>query len=98
MYYVVYLIESQQNVVLPINWVRDGENHLEKFVNRFTLNSNQTYLCFYTEEGDAWIDNEPNPNFLPNFNLEVDNVVFPMTGCYFGKLVKFKGILVLYTL
>lgn len=85
MYFVIYLLEPKRNVIVPIKWVKDGGQYLEKFVNN-VINCNQTFLCFYTKTNQAL---RPNLDIVPNFGSRL-NRCWPETGCYYGKLVKFK--------
>lgn len=88
MFYVVYLIDQQQNVVIPMKWVRENEASLELFVNE-GLNNNHVYYCFWSERGNALKANgEPNPEFVPRFEMGLANN-FPEEGCYLGKLIHF---------
>lgn len=94
MYFVVYIRKLKKNVVLPSKWIRDIDDHLEKFIN-YGINSSQKFLCYYTNN-EAAFDNEmrPNPNFQPNFatrmidEIDIDG---QYGGCFVAKLKKFKG-------
>lgn len=94
MYYIVYLLKPKKNVVIPMPWVSEGKKHLEKFVNN-AINCNQIYLCYYSQEDHALLDEQPNPDFVPDFRSSM-NIDFPNTGCYYEKLVQFKGIFVVF--
>lgn len=90
MFFVVFLLEPEVNIVIPKSWILDIDKHWEKFVNNFRINSSQRFLCFWSEEAYAQVNGEPNPNFQPNFNNNL-NHRFPAEGCYYGKLVNFNS-------
>lgn len=83
MYYVVFLVKPRKYIVIPHNWLRDGDNLImEKFINQ-GLNSNQKHLCFWSEEGF---------DGAPNFNANVADE-FPsgeQQACYICYVLKFK--------
>lgn len=80
-YFVVFLREMQKNVILPMSWIKDIENHFEKFVNN-SLNRSQLFLCFYPEDAHAFVDGCPDENFEPDFNSEY---------CFIGKMKRYYG-------
>lgn len=90
MFFVVYILNANTHVIIPKRWIYDIDRHWEKFIN-FSLNRNQTFLVFYSENTDA-MDKQgrPNVDFAPDFNLGT-NVAFPENGCYLAKLCRFKG-------
>lgn len=83
MFYVVYLIESKRNVILPVHWVDGNQNQLEKFIN-YGVNNNQKHRCYFNNNRNLF-DIQPNFDDFP-----VGNSHFPDEGCYIGKIVKFK--------
>lgn len=90
MYFLVLLLKPKLHVIIPKNWVFGIENHWEKFVNA-SLNKNQVFLCFYSEEQEALDDRQrPKVDFEPNFESS-KNVIFPQTGCYEAKLIWFQS-------
>lgn len=90
MYYVVYLLQPEQNVVIPINWVQDIDKQWEKFVN-YGLNSTQKYMCYWSNEKEAVDENGmPNSAFKANFHTGQSVNQFPEPGCYIGRILKFK--------
>lgn len=88
MFFVVYLLNKKQHVVIPTSWVQNIDEHWEKFVNR-SLNRNQTFRVFYNQNA---LDDQgkPDVDFKPDFNLGT-NVEFPASGCYLAKLIIYKG-------
>lgn len=91
MFYVVFLRKSKKNVIVPLEWVDDDEDQLEKFMN-YGINSNQAFRCFYSEKSAMFDRNGIPKAFVPNFEeYPVDGSVFPNDGCYMGKIIKFKS-------
>lgn len=73
MYYVVYLKEASRYAVLPCRWVKGGDSTiLQKFVNK-GLNSNQTHICYYSNEVDEE-DYAALRAHRPNFGARISNV------------------------
>lgn len=63
MYYVVYLIDVKDFVVIPVEWLRDNDIYFERLVN-YSLNSAQTHLCYWSSNADAiTMDGQPNSKF-----------------------------------
>lgn len=78
-------------VIIPKKWIQEIDENWEKFVNN-SINRNQTFVVYYSEEGDAMDPNGiPNINFVPDFSF-VSEVDFPRTGCYLAKLIRYKGM------
>lgn len=89
MYFVVYLLPSKQNVVVPENWIREFDIHLEKFFN-CGLNSSQKYVCFWTNNSAARNNGILQLNFQPDFNAPF-SPTFPAEGFYKCMIRKAKG-------
>lgn len=90
MYFVVYFIELNKNVILPTSWIRGIDDHFEKFMNK-SLNTTQKFLCFYTNDETAFEDNgAPNIDYPADFSMALRND-FNGPGSFFGKLKHFKG-------
>lgn len=111
MYFLVYIIActeldaSKENhlanegafVVLPQNWIKDINEHLEKFLNR-SLNKNQVFTCYWTDAAESIDRNGAlKLDFEPDFRASFGNV-FPSEGCYLCKLVRAKGMTTLHSL
>lgn len=93
MYFVAYLKALHRNVVLPANWINNIDEHFEKFVNN-SINSNQSFLCYFTNNEAAFIDGHPKKDFAANFGLPMvkqTNADGSFEGCFLGKLKKFKS-------
>lgn len=91
MFFVMYLFTLKKNVIIPIQWINDVGKHLEKFIYN-GLNKNQWFLCYYTTKEDAFIDDRPNENYAPDFDLALVTKVNQndeFDGCFVGKLVHF---------
>lgn len=69
MFYIVFFVDLKKNIVVPKQWIKDIKLHKEKFYNN-SLNTNQTYTCFYTQNPAAFEDSLPNGKFAPNFDLQ----------------------------
>lgn len=94
-YFIVYLRQLKKYVVLPASWIKGIENHFEKFVNN-SLNSSQQFLCYYTSNQAAFVDDCPDHNFEPDFDsgmIADTNVAQSFDGCFFGKLKHYHGML-----
>lgn len=90
MFYIVRLSgikEVEKHYVFPINWMKDSNKQLEKFI-RMRLNANQTHIFFWSNEKKT--NGQPNDVVEPNFNLVPSNTFPPATNaCYFGQPVYF---------
>lgn len=93
MYFVVFLPPLRRNVLIPVEWIFDIENHLEKFINH-GLNSNQWFLCYYTTNPHAFTDDQqPDKGYVPDFTLDLItnvNAGHEFDGVFFGNLIRFK--------
>lgn len=91
MFFVVYLLKLKKNVILPTSWVKDVDDHFEKFVNN-SINRNKKFRCYYTTNMDLFEQNGcPKYDFEPDFNLDyVENTDGDFDGCFEGKLKVFK--------
>lgn len=94
MYFVVYLLNDRINIVVPQTWICDYQPQMEKFINR-GLNSNQTFLCFWSQDPLAFESNgQPKPEFVPNVFTHA--VKFPEGGWHLCKIKRFHGMFFLY--
>lgn len=92
MYFVIYLPTLKKRVIIPTEWINDVGKHLEKFINN-GLNKNQWFLCYYTSNAAAFIGDQPDQNYVPDFKLSLvtkinDNDEY--NGCFIGLLVHFS--------
>lgn len=90
MYFIAYFKDLKKRFIVPKQWVKDIKQHKEKFHNH-SLNSVQTFVCFYTTEPTAFDDDGlPKGTVVPNFqekfqaNLNGD-------GLYLVKLIAYKS-------
>lgn len=91
MYFIVYLEKLRKNVILPTTWIKDIDDHMEKFFN-YGLNTVQQFKCFYTKNEMAFepINGLPFSSYPANFDLPLNNLVVD-EGCYTGQLKRFKS-------
>lgn len=93
MYFVVFLEKLKTNVILPASWIKDIEDHFEKFMNR-SINRSQALLCYYTTNLEAFEANKcPRKDWPASFGNMVDDPIddHPFDGCFLGFLQQFKG-------
>lgn len=98
MYFVVFVLQVKRHYVVPATWLRDIRLYTEKFVNN-GLNSNQTYMVYWTENEDAFefLGLPPKlPLTKPRLDFPADPnastaSIFPKEGWYACRVVKFKG-------
>lgn len=91
-YFVVYLTEIRKNCILPSSWIKDVDQHYEKFMNN-SINSNQVFDCYFTVNPNAFDENGcPKHDFVAKFGLppyvlggNADE------GCFAGKIKKVKS-------
>lgn len=91
-YFCVYLIGPNVFVVVPQTWIKQFDQHWEKFVN-YGLNTTQNFLVFFSQEPDAIIgsgnNTKPNKDYKPTFSQPRTD--FPNEGTYVARLIKFKS-------
>lgn len=92
MYFVVYIEKLKKDVILPHKWINGIRKQFEKFVNG-TLKGPQLFLCYFTTNPDAFVDGRPDVNFVPNFDVMVENINQDGTfdGCFYGKIKKYRS-------
>lgn len=84
------IINLKESLILPTSWIQDIDDHLEKFINR-SLNTAQRFLCFYTNDENAFEENgEPKFDYPANFSLQLRND-FDAPCCFMAKLKHFKS-------
>lgn len=90
MFWIVYFESLKKNAIVPKQWIKDIKLHKEKFYNN-GLNSNQTFICFYTNHRDAFDDDGlPKGSFAPNFQLGIRTDLLS-EGLYSIKLKGYRG-------
>lgn len=88
MFFIAYFPRIKKNVIVPLNWVKGIDDHKEKFWN-YGVNSTQTFLCFYTNDPNAFDGNVPQNNFPPKFGSRMRSDLNG-DGCFIANLKKFK--------
>lgn len=92
MWYIAHLLISNKKVIIPDVWVKDIQEHMEKFINR-SINTAQEFLVFYSEKHEALDDDQrPLATFHGKFHFLKDGSQFPVEGCYSARLLKAKGM------
>lgn len=88
MFFVVYIINNSDTAseiegafaVLPYNWIKNIEAHIEKFLNE-GMNSSQVHKCFWSPVRGA----SARLDYVPNFGLGFKS--FPEEGNYLCRLI-----------
>lgn len=62
MYFIVYILQANQNVVVPYQWL-ELNRFLDWTINN-GINSNITFDVFYTQNPDAFLDGIPRLDFV----------------------------------
>lgn len=85
MYFIIYIIGAREHVIIPVHWVNNYKTVIEKSM-KYSINSNQTHLCYYSTN----IDENDQTDEQPNFHLAVAQAV-PVDGecCFHALLVHF---------
>lgn len=87
MYFIVYILQISQYVVVPFSWLKlDG--FMEMIVNN-GINSNITFDVFYTQNPDAFVNGVPRADFAPNM-LAGSNSRYPRESWYKCFIRRFK--------
>lgn len=82
MYFVVFVEDIKDHLIIPVKWIRDQEKTFQKFMN-YSVNSNQRHLFYYNNSEEAI-----KTPLEPNFDLPIAKQ--PSTNCcYIGKVIKF---------
>lgn len=87
MYFIVYIIEILQNVLVPYSWLK-LDRFLEWTVNN-GINSNIPFEVFYTRNADAFENGIPRLDFAPNMHAS-SNSRFPNEGWYSCYIRRFR--------
>lgn len=90
-FYVVYLVDADEDIVIPWTWLRDPQKMLQKFVN-YSINNHQTHLCFWSARSEArGQDGRPKYEYEANFNSDLYRE-FPCTeGTFKCRPIKSTG-------
>lgn len=98
MFFVVYVIQTNRYLVVPISWISSIDTMIEYFINH-SVNSNHEFSFFWTDNPLAFCNNEisprlpptlPRPDYLPNIHAGSTSV-FPAEGWYRCKIKRFLG-------
>lgn len=91
-FFVVYLKELRKNVILPSTWIKEVDQHFEKFMNN-SINGNQLFACYFTNNPAAFNNNgSPKHDFSTKFDLPpCDFVGVVAQGTFGGKIKKVKS-------
>lgn len=87
MFYIAYLLDAKIHVVIPVTWVFNHEEIVQKFM-RNAVNSNQKHLIYYNKETFNGI---PDGRIDSNFTAPKRND-FPFIGeeaCFIAKLTHY---------
>lgn len=87
MYFIVYILQAAQYVVVPYSWIKLNP-YLERIVNH-GINSNIIFEIFYTHDPDAFENDVPRMDYAPNMEATLANR-FPNEGWYRGYIRRFK--------
>lgn len=90
MFVAVYIKSAEKYVVVPENWIHDINQELLKNKG---VNRNRDVLVFWSLDG--LVDDIPNNEYTPNFNLDKLQV-FPLPSgvkeaCYVARLIRYFG-------
>lgn len=89
---VISIVNSNQVIVVPKNWIYEIDDNWEKFMNN-GLNTTQTFLCYWSsQDGALGEDGVPNHKHKPNFDVNIENNFPCIEGCFHIKLLKYKGM------
>lgn len=85
MYFVIYIIGAREHAIIPIHWVNNYKNMLEKSI-KYAINPSQAHLCYYSTN----IDENGRTDQQSNFRLPIKRAV-PVDGecCFHVLLVHF---------
>lgn len=89
MYFIVYLLATKKNEIVPHSWLREMSSHLETFIN-YGFNSNRKYVVFWTNKSEAFdVNGIPLTNYPPNIHAGLSST-FPNEGWYLCHIKRFK--------
>lgn len=63
MFFIAYLVKPKTHVALPVTWVYNHEDIIQKFIRK-SINSNQICLIFYSKKN---VDGVPDGRIDGNF-------------------------------
>lgn len=96
MFFIAYLVKPETHVVVPVTWVYNYEEIIQKFIRK-SINSNQKCLIFYSKKN---IDGIPDGSIDGNFTAPI-SLVFPIAdeeACFIAKITHYYSKLNLFFL
>lgn len=84
MFFVVYATDIGKHFIIPEKWIFDLK--MKNHVNR-SLNKNLSYRCYWTSKPNSRINGIPNPDFEPNFQVDLADHFPCFEGCFICHLV-----------
>lgn len=88
MFFIVNILSSKTNVIIPKAWVFGIENQWEQLVNN-GIRRNEQFVCFYSEQQHVFDDQgRPNEEYIPKWEdfLWVKKQ-FPEQRCYLANIL-----------
>lgn len=90
MYFVVYILQTKEYVVVPHAWINGLNSYIEKFMND-GVRSRRKFFVFWTHKLEAFItEGIPLKNYPPNMNASFASN-FPHEGWYDCHITRFKS-------
>lgn len=87
MFFIAYLVKPETHVVIPVTWVYNHEEIIQKFIRK-SMNSNQECLIYYSNKNiDGIADGRIDGNFTAPPSL-----VFPIAddeACFIAKITHY---------
>lgn len=94
MFYVMYLLDFEEYIVIPESWLRDAKQMMQKFM-RSGLNVSQTHLCYFNKEAAMVLNGIGqlifNQVYPPNFDLPLSNTYPCDEGIFYCRVATFHG-------
>lgn len=90
MYFVVFILQTRQNQIVPYSWIKDLNEFIERFINN-GVNSNIDFEVFWTHRSDAFDQNGLPRSDYPTNPTASKQSQFPFEGWYPCRIRKFRG-------
>lgn len=87
MFFIAFLMNPGIHIVIPVTWVYDYEEIVQKFI-RNSINRNQECLIYYSKK---CIEGVPDGNIDANFTAP-KSIIFPIVGdeaCFISKITHY---------
>ncbi|XP_055308607.1 uncharacterized protein LOC129572629 [Sitodiplosis mosellana] len=88
MYFIVFIIQTKEHVIVPHSWIKEINAHAENFIN-YGIHSNRKFMVFWTDKQEAFRDGHPLSSYEPNV-LASTSSVFPNEGWYACYIKRFQ--------